>query len=127
MKYTIDLDTNNCFVQIFGVTESGRQYEQPFAFQARGGRSLLERLQRCLVGAVGAIEYIDSVYHDCNDAKREFHTGTAVFEPGEIPVVALIQERRVSMLVGMQQFGAGALVVPNLLAAINSYLEKTKE
>lgn len=129
MKFTIDLDTNNYFVQIFGTTEAGRQYEQPFAFQARGGRSLLERIQRCLISVVETIEYIDEAYHDCSEtksrfAKSLFHHGTTIFESGEAPVVAMIQERQVVVLVKMQQLGTGPLDVPNLLAAINTYLEQ---
>lgn len=124
MKYIIDLDTNNYFVQIFGITEAGRQYEQPFAFQARGGRSLLERIQRCLLNAMQNIAALDEEYHEYTESKIDFHCGITVFEPGEIPVVAMIQERRVAVLVGLQQLGVGMLDVPNLLAAINTYLEQ---
>ncbi len=119
MKFKIDLDTNNGFIQIFGVTEYGRMNEVPIAFQVRGGHTFLSTLADTLQKVLDSIMMVDDQYHDNAKAKRDFHEGMVVFTPGDTPITAIIKERAVTLVIGSRLFGTGPVKVEALLEAVH--------
>lgn len=118
MKFKIDLDTNNGFIQIFGVTEYGRLGEVPIAFQVRGGHTFLAALADTLQRVLDSIMLVDDQYHDSPKAVRDFQEGMVVFTPGEVPITAIIQQRIVTLVIGSRLFSTGPVKVEALLEAI---------
>lgn len=119
MKFKIDLDTNNGFVQIFGITEYGHLGEVPVAFQVRGGHTFLAALADTLQNVLDSIMVVDDQYHYSPKAKRDFQEGMVVFTPGEIPITAIIQQRMVTLVIGSRLFSAGQVKVEDLLEAVH--------
>ena len=119
MKFKIDLDTNNGFIQIFGVTEYGRLGEVPIAFQVRGGHTFLAALADTLQRVLDSIMLVDDQYHDSPKAVRDFQEGMVVFTPGEVPITAIIQQRIVTLVIGSRLFSTGPVKVEALLEAIH--------
>lgn len=126
MKYTIDLDINRGFVQIFGAAEYGEVAAYPVAFQVRGGAALLKSLQKLLVRVVERIGEIDDEYHDSLEAKSTFNNGFVEFVPGTIPVTAIVQMRMVTLVIGAHKFGGDAIKLEDLLEAVNTTLAKVE-
>lgn len=122
MKFKIDLDTNNGFIQIFGVTEHGRLGEVPIAFQVRGGHTFLAALADTLQNVLDSILIVEDQYHDNSKARRDFHEGMVVFTPGEVPITAIIQQRIVTLVIGSRLFGTGPVNVGDLLEAVHMTL-----
>lgn len=122
MKFKIDLDTNNGFIQIFGVTEYGRLGEVPIAFQVRGGHTFLAALADTLQRVLDSIMLVDDQYHDSPKAVRDFQEGMVVFTPGEVPITAIIQQRIVTLVIGSRLFSTGPVNVGDLLEAVHMTL-----
>lgn len=122
MKFKIDLDTNNGFIQIFGITEYGCIGEVPIAFQVRGGHSFLTALADTLKKVLKSIVETDEEYHDSFQAYTDFHEGTVVFTRGEIPITAIIQQRMVTLVIGSRTLGTGPVKVEALLEAVRTTL-----
>lgn len=122
MKFKIDLDTNNGFIQIFGVTEYGRLGEVPIAFQVRGGHTFLAALADTLQNVLDSIMLVDDQYHDSPKAVRDFQEGMVVFTPGEVPITAIIKQRIVTLVIGSRLFSTGPVNVGDLLEAVHMTL-----
>lgn len=120
MKFKIDLDTNNGFVQFFGATEYGMLGEMPIAFQVRGGLGILESIAKTLEKCVQEIVRIDENYHTDTAARNDYEYGVVVFTPGRIPITAILQERIVTLVVGTRTFGGGPVKTTPLLEAIRA-------
>jgi hypothetical protein len=119
MKYTIDLDTNSGFVQIFGIAEYGRMADRPVAFQVRGRIGLLKNMQKLLVRVVERICETDETYHDSVEAKNDFTYGFVEFVPGDIPLTAIVQMRMTTLVIGSRKFGEDEINTQALLDAVN--------
>lgn len=122
MKYIIDLNTNSAFIQLFGLTETNTTMEAPLAFQVRGGKYLLEKIQRVLSQGQARIKDIDDRFHEDMAARAAFENGFVVFEPGEIPVTCIVCRRRATLVVGDRQVGTGSVQLDSLLLAVSTAL-----
>ena len=118
MKFKIDLDTNNGFIQIFGITEFGCIGEVPIAFQVRGGHTFLSTLADTLQKVLDSILIVEDQYHDNSKARRDFHEGMVVFAPGDVPITAIIKERLVTLVIGSRLFSTKPVKVEDLLEAV---------
>lgn len=118
MKYTIDLNTSNGFVQIFGAVEFGDNMARPVAFQVRGGASLVASLVQVLAQGLTELERIYATFHEDPAAQMAFEQGHVVFQPGEIPLTLMLQRSSATLLIGQQLFGEGPVRnLPGLLEA----------
>lgn len=124
MKYTIDLNTSNGFVQIFGAVEFGDNMARPVAFQVRGGASLVASLAQVLAQGLAEIERIYATFHEDPAARTAFEQGHIVFQPGEIPLTLMLQRSCATLLIGHQLFGEGPVRnLPGLLDAAKLALQ----
>lgn len=126
MKYIVDLDTNNSFVQIFGATETFAPMEAPVAFQVRGGISLVEKIASAMDEVEQRCKEIEDLYHENDKARADFDLGFVVFRPGNTPVTCVVQARRVSLLIGERQFGNGSIQVKPFQEALAKVLPQKK-
>lgn len=127
MKYSLDLNSANGFVQVFGVVEYGDNMARPVAFQVRGGASLVAMLVKVLEAGVAAIQDVDARFHEDVVARNAFECGHIIFQPGDIPVTLMIQRREATLLIGHQYFGEGPVRnLPGLLEAAKAALKNAK-
>ncbi len=124
MKYTIDMDTNAGFVQIFGTAEYGNAGEQSVAFQVRGRMLLLENLRELLAATISHIEMVDDTFHDLEQSRKDFTHGFVKFVPGDIPLTAIVQMRMVTLIIGSRKFGEDPVKPRELLAAVTAAISK---
>lgn len=122
MKYIIDLNTNSAFIQVIGLTETNATMEAPLAFQVRGGKQLLEKIQRVLLQSHTRIKDIDDRFHEDMTARTAFENGFVVFEPGETPVTCIVCRRRATLILGDRQVGSGSVQLDSLLLAVSTAL-----
>jgi hypothetical protein len=124
MKYTVDIDTNAGFIQIFGTAEFGIAAEQPVAFQVRGRICLLENLRELLVNTLVHIKHLDDTYHDLTESYSEFERGFVKFIPGVVPLTAIVQQRQVTLIIGSRKFGEDAVKLADLMIAVDAAIAK---
>lgn len=125
MKYIIDSNTNLWFLQIIGLTETSKQMEYPIAFQIRNQPGLVDRIIEVLEECFEKITSIERKYHYVNATKEEYEYGVSVFRGGDIPVMALVKERGISLMIGSKVLGEGYLNSPNnLLHALKEEQKK---
>lgn len=129
MKYIFDADSNNAFAQIFGVTESRKPGESPLAFQIRGSITVFERTLKVIEKVIERIADIEEHYHDEADhtAKQEFDYGFVVFEPGDLPIVAMVQRRDVYLSISGRQVGAYPIALEAFHRDLTNYLKKPRK
>ena len=121
MKYIIDFESHQGFLQILGVTEFMDQLAAPLAFQVRGGARLVQTLHDAVEECVVRIQRIDEGFHSDRDCHHAFEGGFVTFRPGDIPVTLVTQARRTSLIIGARQVGNG--VIENL-PALHKALQK---
>lgn len=121
MKYIIDFESHQGFLQILGVTEFMDQLAAPLAFQVRGGARLLQTLHDAVGECLVRIQEIDEGFHSDRDCHHAFEGGFVTFRPGDIPVTLVTQARRTSLIIGARQVGNG--VIENL-PALHKALQK---
>lgn len=121
MKYIIDFESHQGFLQILGVTEFMDQMAAPVSFQVRGGARLLQTLHDAVEECLVRIQEIDAGFHSDRDCHHAFEAGFVVFRPGDIPVTLVTQARRTSLIIGARQVGHG--VIENL-PALHKALQK---
>ena len=121
MKYIIDFESHQGFLQILGVTEFMDQLAAPLAFQVRGGARLLQALHDAVEECLVRIQEIDEGFHSDRDCHHAFEGGFVTFRPGDIPVTLVTQARRTSLIIGARQVGNG--VIENL-PALHKALQK---
>lgn len=109
MKYIIDFESHQGFLQILGVTEFMDQMAAPVAFQIRGGARLLQTLHDAVEECVVRIQKIDEGFHSDRDCHQAYEGGFVIFRPGDIPVTLVTQARRATLLLGSRQVGHGAI------------------
>ena len=121
MKYIIDFESHQGFLQILGVTEFMDQMAAPVAFQIRGGARLLQTLHDAVEECLVRIQRIDEGFHSDRDCHHAYEGGFVTFRPGDIPVTLVTQARRTSLIIGARQVGNG--VIENL-PALHKALQK---
>lgn len=124
MKYTFDLASNALFVQIIGVTETGKSLEKPFAFQVRADFSLLIRMSKLVQEVIDKIEKIDEDFHKSKKAKADFEQGVVVFKPGEVPLTCLVHRRQVYLSIAGRSVGDGPMNIVEFHRDLSKFINK---
>lgn len=125
MKYIVDTNTNNMFLQIIGLTETNKQMEYPIAFQIRNFPGLLDNIIEVIEECYEKMIWIERNYHGSRVAEEQYRYGVPVFRGGEIPVTAIVKERGISLMIGSKVLGDGYLNSPNnLLHALKEEQKK---
>lgn len=123
MRYEI-LQKNIEYMQFISLPERYDYWAYPHVAQFRLRLDGLHRLEWLLEKAVGRVKFAENSFHKSEEARKAWHNGDVVCNYGDPLLVAVMRERRMTVLADSTVLFKDVLEHAKLLRAVRKAIKK---